>query len=180
MLPVRIPGGSNHMIKSNITIESHPEISGAYRLTTELHLPQTSSEVFEFFGDAFNLEAITPPWLHFAVLTPRPIEMSAGTLIDYRLRLHGIPIRWRTKITCWEPPLRFMDEQLRGPYKMWRHLHTFEDVDAGCLARDQVDYAVPGGRLIHALVVRRDVEKIFDYRRQVLATHFSASNPVLA
>lgn len=162
-----------------VTISQRPKDTGMFRLTAELQVPQTRQQVFEFFGDAFNLEAITPPWLHFAVLTPPPIEMRAGTLIDYRLRLHGIPIRWQTKITCWEPPLRFVDEQLRGPYRSWRHLHIFEEVDGGCVVRDQVDYAVPGGRwggqLLQLLIVRRNVEHIFQYRRNVLQRRFAAA-----
>jgi ligand-binding SRPBCC domain-containing protein len=101
--------------------------------------------------------------------------MHAGALIDYRLRLHGVPMHWRTKITEWEPSERFVDEQLVGPYRFWRHEHTFADVDGGTLVRDHVDYAVPGGRLIHWLVVRSDVAKIFEYRRDVLMRRFTPS-----
>ena len=78
-----------------------------------------------------------------------------------------MPIRWRTEITCWEPPYRFRDEQLKGPYRYWRHEHTFENVEGGCLARDQVDYSVPGGKLVHWLLVRGDVQRIFEYRAKV-------------
>jgi ligand-binding SRPBCC domain-containing protein len=156
-----------------VQIVAHPSRTGAYRLTTQLVVPRERDEVFDFFADAFNLEAITPPWLHFHVLTPRPIDIRVGTLIDYRLRLHGLPIRWRTKITAWEPTERFVDEQLRGPYVFWRHEHTFSDVAGGTLVRDQVDYAVPGGALVHRLLVRRDVQHIFEYRKQVLERHFS-------
>ena len=126
----------------------------------ELWLPRPRPEVFAFFAEARNLEAITPPWLKFEVLTPAPIAMRAGTLIDYRLRLHGFPIRWRTEITLWEPPVRFADTQLRGPYRLWEHTHTFVEKDGGTLCRDEVRYAVPGGALIERLFVRRDVEKI--------------------
>lgn len=156
-----------------IEIAAHPHERGAYRLTTELVVPRERGEVFDFFGDALNLESITPPWLHFHVLTPRPIAMHAGALIDYRLRLHGVPLRWRTKITAWEPCERFVDEQLVGPYRFWRHEHTFTEVAGGTLVRDQVDYAVPGGAFLHWLLVRRDVAKIFAYRRQVLQHHFA-------
>lgn len=156
-----------------IEITPHPDDPRAYRLQAEIVLPLPRDEVFDFFGDAFNLERLTPSWMNFSVLTPPPIEMRAGTLIDYKLRLRGIPIRWRTKITGWEPPFRFRDEQLKGPYRFWRHEHTFTDVEGGCLARDQVDYAVPGGRLVHWLVVRRDVERIFQYRSEVLRRIFS-------
>ena len=134
----------------------------------ELWLPRPRPEVFAFFADARNLEAITPPWLKFEVLTPAPIAMRAGTLIDYRLRLHGFPIRWRTEITLWEPPVRFADTQLRGPYRLWEHTHTFVEKDGGTLCRDEVRYAVPGGALIERLFVRRDVEKIFAFRQETM------------
>ncbi len=135
---------------------------------SELWLPRPRSEVFAFFGDALNLQAITPDFLNFQVLTPRPIEMRAGTLIDYKLRVRGIPLRWRTLIRAWEPPFRFVDEQLRGPYRQWIHEHTFEERDGGTLARDVVRYSVFGGALIDRLFVRRDVEKIFAYRSKRL------------
>jgi ligand-binding SRPBCC domain-containing protein len=134
----------------------------------ELWLPRPRPEVFAFFADARNLEAITPPWVKFEVLTPAPIEMRAGTLIDYRLRVHGFPIRWRTEITLWEPPFRFADTQLRGPYRRWVHTHRFEEKDGGTLCLDDVSYAVPGGALIERLFVRRDVERIFAYRQETM------------
>jgi len=170
-----------------LQITPHPEDPQAFRLTAEIYLPQPRDEVFQFFSDAFNLEQITPPWMTFSVVTPPPIEMRTGASIDYRLRLRGIPLRWRSKITCWEPPHRFVDEQLRGPYRYWRHEHTFEDVEGGCLARDRVDYAVPGvlpgtawgSELIHKLLVRGDVEKIFQYRQEVLRRRFAADEPAL-
>lgn len=133
-----------------------------------LWLPRRREEVFNFFGDAFNLQAITPRFLNFTVLTPAPIEMRAGTLIDYKLRVRGIPLRWRTLIREWEPPFRFVDEQLRGPYRLWIHEHTFEEREGGTLAKDLVRYAVPGGALIERLFVRRDVEAIFAYRTKRL------------
>lgn len=144
-----------------------------HTLTRSQHLNAAPSEAFAFFGDAFNLEAITPPWLGFRVITPRPIEMRTGALIEYRLRLHGIPIRWRTRIATWEPVVRFEDVQLRGPYRVWHHTHTFEPDGDGTLMRDVVRYALPLGplgELAHALLVRRDLERIFDYRRDTVAT----------
>jgi ligand-binding SRPBCC domain-containing protein len=140
--------------------------------TAELWLPRPRDEVFRFFGDATNLEAITPPWVNFHILTPAPIVMRPGTLIDYRLRLHGFPLRWQTEITAWEPSVRFVDEQRRGPYRLWRHTHTFEDKDGGTLCRDRVEYAVWGGALIERLFVRRDVARIFAFRQQALTERF--------
>jgi ligand-binding SRPBCC domain-containing protein len=131
------------------------------------------ARAFDFYGDALNLEPLTPPWLHFEVTTPMPIEMGAGTLLDYRLRLHGVPIRWRTRIDVWEPPHRFVDSQVRGPYALWEHTHTFEPAgDGGTLIRDRVRYAIPYGPLgglADALFVRRDLARIFDYRQQAVA-----------
>ncbi len=127
---------------------------------------------FAFYGDAFNLEAITPPWLGFEVTTPAPIEMRAGTLLDYRLRLHRVPVRWQTRIEAWEPPHRFVDVQVRGPYALWEHTHEFESAGEGATTiRDRVRYALPLGPLgdlARRLFVRRDVERIFDYRREAV------------
>lgn len=135
---------------------------------TEQWLPLPPQDVFDFFSDAFNLEHLTPPWLKFHVLTPAPIQMQAGTVIGYRLKLRGIPVCWQSEITVWEPPHRFVDEQIKGPYRKWVHLHTFEVSDGGTLARDHVDYAVPGGILVRKLLVERDLRKIFEYRKQKL------------
>lgn len=161
-----------------LEIHPHPHEANAYRLTAEVFLPRPREEVFAFFCDAFNLEEMTPSWMQFAVITPGPIDMHEGALIDYRLKLRGLPIKWRTEITCWEPPFRFKDEQLRGPYRFWRHEHTFEEVDGGCLACDQVDYAVPGGKLagglIHKLFVGGDVRRIFEFRERTLREKFGA------
>jgi ligand-binding SRPBCC domain-containing protein len=131
-----------------------------------------ADQVFAFYADARNLEAITPPWLRFRVLTPGAIAMREGALIEYRLRLHGIPLRWRTRIAVWEPPLRFVDVQVRGPYALWEHTHSFVAIDDGVEIRDRVRYALPLGvlgRLAHALLVRRDLERIFDFRANAVA-----------
>lgn len=139
---------------------------------TELWLPVPREKVFPFFANARNLEAITPPWLNFQILTPGEIPMHVGALIDYKLRVHGLPVRWRTEITGWNPPESFCDEQRRGPYRLWRHTHIFTEKDGGTLCRDRVEYAVLGGLLINKLFVRRDVETIFAYRAEALKKHF--------
>lgn len=133
-------------------------------------------EVFEFFSDADNLAAITPGWLRFDIVTPAPIEMAVGTLIDYRIRLHGIPMRWRSVITAWDPPNRFVDEQVRGPYRRWVHEHTFEpDGASRTIIRDRVRYHVPGGTLAHKLFVEPDLERVFTYRARKLDEIFHAA-----
>jgi len=129
-------------------------------------------ETFAFFADAGNLEEITPPWLHFEILTPRPIVMGVGTLIEYRLRLHGVPFSWRTEIAAWQPPVRFVDRQLAGPYHHWHHEHLFRAVPGGTEVRDRVHYCPRGGALIHALFVGRDVRRIFAYRQARLLQLF--------
>jgi ligand-binding SRPBCC domain-containing protein len=141
-------------------------------LEREQLLPLSPDKAFEFFADAMRLEAITPPWLHFRVLTPAPIEMRAGAAIEYRLRLHGVPLRWLTRIESWEPGHRFADVQVRGPYRVWHHTHLFEPHAAGTSMRDLVRYALPlgaVGRLAGAAFVRRDLERIFDFRREAIA-----------
>ena len=132
--------------------------------------------VFEYFSRAENLDAITPPWLNFRFITPLPIEMRRGTEIEYRLRLHGIPVRWKTEITVWDPPHAFEDVQRRGPFRRWIHRHTFEPKDGGTLMRDRVEYAVPGWflePLVHGLFVRRSVERIFAFRSERFAEIFT-------
>ncbi len=145
-------------------------------LHREQWLARPVKEVFEFFSDAYNLEALTPPLLQFQVLTPAPIVLQAGALIDYKLRIHGLPLRWRTRIDLWNPPYEFVDLQLRGPYKLWRHRHTFLEQRGGTTMIDHVDYELPFGplgRLVHAVKVRRDVETIFDYRAKVIGDRFA-------
>lgn len=158
--------------QTDVRIGSSP-LGRGFRLETALVLPRSRESLFEFFGDAFQLETITPPWLQFKVLTPAPVDVSAGTLIDYRLKLHGIPIRWQSRIKAWKPPFRFIDEQTRGPYRQWHHEHLFEEADDGTLCRDVVDYEVFGGRVIDALLVRRDLYTIFEYRQRKMIELFS-------
>ena len=135
-----------------------------FHLKTEQKIQKSQDQLFTFFSDAHNLAEITPPWLNFRMLTPAPIEMKFGTLIDYRLKLRGIPIRWQSEITAWDPPHRFVDEQRRGPYRCWTHTHTFVPVPDGTLIRDEVEYAVLGGWLVQKFFVAPDIEKIFAYR----------------
>lgn len=149
-----------------------------HTLHREQRLPLPIEGVFEFFGDARNLEAITPPWLGFRVVTPEPIVMAPGALIEYRLRLHGVRLGWRTRIVAWEPPGRFVDVQLSGPYRLWHHTHEFEADGRSTVMRDTVRYALPLGplgTLAHALLVRRDVEAIFDFRREEVGRRLAAA-----
>ncbi len=141
--------------------------------TDELWLPQPREDVFPFFAEARNLQTITPPWLDFDVVTPGTIRMREGVLIDYRLKVHGIPLRWRSEITAWDPPYRFVDEQRRGPYLYWRHEHSFVPSQGGTLCRDEVSYRVLGGALVDRFLVRKDVERIFAFRREAIASAFS-------
>jgi len=145
-----------------------------FQLETELWVPAPLDQVFPFFADAHNLEALTPPWLKFEVLTPGPLEMRAGLSIDYRLRVRGLPLRWRSEITAWSPPHRFVDEQRKGPYRLWVHEHAFEERDGGTLVRDRVHYAVPGGALAQKWLVGPDLERIFAYRHRRLQARFGA------
>ena len=146
---------------------------GLCTIETELWVSPPRGEVFSFFANARNLELITPPLVRFVVLTPGPIEMRAGLRIDYQLRVRGLPLRWQSEITAWEPPHRFVDEQRRGPYRVWIHEHTFEERDGGTLARDRVRYAVPGGSLVDRFFVRPQLRQIFAYRRTRLGEIFS-------
>ena len=142
-----------------------------YILQRELFLPKPISEVFDFFSNAGNLEKLTPPWLHFRILTPTPIEMRPGATIAYKLRVRGMPIRWLTEIEQWKPPFEFVDVQTKGPYKLWRHTHRFTAAGGGTRIADAVEYTLPLGplgRLAHWLQVRRDLSKIFDYREKTV------------
>ena len=143
-----------------------------FTLESSQWLPRAPEEIFPLYSDAFKLEELTPPLLHFHVVTPPPIVMQTGVEIDYRLRLHGIPMGWRSRITAWEPPHRFVDEQVKGPYRLWLHEHTFTAQDGGTLVRDVVQYDMLGGRLADKLLVRRDLRNIFAYRQHKLAEIF--------
>lgn len=142
--------------------------------STEQWLPRPLDAIFPFFADARNLGLLTPPWLQFTVLTKGPIEMRAGTLIDYRIRFRGLPLWWRTRILEWNPPTRFRDDQVWGPFRKWVHTHSFETRNGGTLCRDEVDYSVWGGAIPDRLFVRPDVERIFAFRQAALAKRFPA------
>jgi ligand-binding SRPBCC domain-containing protein len=144
-------------------------------LEREQVVPRGRGDVFPFFADARNLERLTPPALRFVILTPGPIEMRAGTVIDYRISLSGLPMRWRTLIEAFEPEDRFVDVQTRGPYKLWRHLHEFREVPGGTAIADRVEYELPFGVLgnvVHAAIVRRQLDGIFGYRRATIEALF--------
>ncbi len=143
-----------------------------HKFESELWLPLSLEEAFRFFADATNLEATSPPWLHFHIVTPQPIAIYEEVLIDYRLRVRGLPLRWRRRINVWESPHRFVDEQLRGPYRRCIHEHTFEARDGGTLTRDVVHYAVPFDFIAHRWFVHPDVEKFCGYRAEALKKRF--------
>lgn len=145
-----------------------------YRFTSQLLLPTPREEVFSFFAEAHNLEILTPTWLHFEVLTPSPIVMEEGTLIEYKLRIRGVAVRWQSQITTWEPPYRFVDVQRRGPYRTWIHEHRFVDRGKVTYALDHVDYDHAGGRIVNRLVVAPDLRRIFDFRMRRLKAHFDS------
>lgn len=146
---------------------------GHHVLEREQRLPGPPETVFAFFADARNLEAITPAWLRFRIVSQAPAQMRVGTLIEYRLTLHRLPVSWLTQIEEWVPGERFVDQQLRGPYGLWHHTHEFEpDGAGGTLMRDRVRYALPYGPLgevARRLFVARDLERIFDFRERAVA-----------
>ncbi len=147
-----------------------------HRLVRTQRVPTPIDDVFAFFAEAENLDALTPPFLRFRILTPTPVRMEVGARIEYGLSLFGVPFRWRTRITRWEPGVGFVDEQESGPYATWIHTHTFEADGDGTLIHDQVDYAMPFGplgTLAHRLVVDRTLGRIFDFRRDAAAQRFS-------
>ena len=145
-------------------------------LRSSIVLTHSREALFEFFSDAFQLEQITPDWLNFRILTPAPIQIRQGCLIDYSIRLRGLPIRWCTEISAWDPPFSFTDRQLKGPYQLWEHLHTFESVPEGTLATDEVSYRVFGGRLVNRFFVQRDLLRIFEYRERKMLELFPPLN----
>jgi ligand-binding SRPBCC domain-containing protein len=146
-----------------------------HMIRMETIVPRPLDETFAFFGDAANLGRLTPPWINFRIRTPLPIEMREGATIDYSIVLYGVPIPWRTRIDAWQPEARFVDRQLAGPYLWWRHEHLFESHPSGTRVVDLVEYA-PRAALISRRFVKRDVERIFDFRQAALA-HLLAEAP---
>lgn len=145
-------------------------MAGTYQLVREQWIPKPIDGAFAFFSRPENLEEITPPFLGFHIIRADK-EIHAGSLIEYKLRVHGVPLKWLTEITVWEPPYRFVDFQLKGPYKLWNHEHTFTAENGGTRIGDRVDYALPFGilgQIVHSLMVRRDVESIFQFRQHQL------------
>lgn len=153
-------------------INSGDNRRGRFGFESELWLAKSLDIVFPFFANARNLQTLTPPWINFRVLTPEPIVIQKGTLIDYRLRLHGIPFRWRSEISVWDPPFQFVDRQLKGPYRVWIHRHQFYEKDGGTVVSDQIEYDILGGHLLNRLLVRPDIERIFLYRREKMKELF--------
>jgi ligand-binding SRPBCC domain-containing protein len=145
-------------------------------LRTETWVSAPRDKVFPFFADAANLQVLTPPWVHFAIRTPGPIDMRRGARIAYSIRLHGVPVPWESEITVWQPPDRFVDEQRRGPYRRWAHTHTFADDRGGTRIVDDVEFAVLAGWLVGPLV-RRDLRHIFTFRHQALMRLFDQPQP---
>lgn len=162
----------------------HPELEGALKhlyawkkkanqqmFYSEQWISQSRDKVFPFFSEARNLEKITPPFLNFRILKSSTDPIQKGTLIDYRLKIHGVPARWRTEIQQWQPNEMFVDRQLKGPYSQWNHTHSFTDLKGGTLMRDEVIYKLPLGTLgliVAGFFVRKDVESIFGYRTKVI------------
>jgi ligand-binding SRPBCC domain-containing protein len=145
-----------------------------YRLETRCLVPAPLPSVFEFFSDARSFETLTPPFLHFRMLTPE-VEMRVGAHIDYRCRLRGLPLRWQSEITAWEPGIRFRNEQRRGPYRYWRHLHLFNAEKGGTVVEDAVDYDVTGGRFVHDWIVAPELVRIFRRRQEKIEGIFGPS-----
>lgn len=142
---------------------------------TQLLIESDIHSVFDFFQKAENLELITPPWLQFRIVSPPPYDSFAGKLFEYKLKIHGFPVMWKSIISIWEPPYRFVDEQLKGPYKKWVHEHRFESTPYGVLMTDTVNYKLPFGVLgdiVRYIKVQKDIQEIFAYRNQIILDYF--------
>lgn len=162
------------MSEISVRLVNHPRFGRVFSLNSKTVLEASLETVFEFFSNAENLEKLTPQWIGFRILTPLPIAMREGALIDYKISLHGLPVRWRTKIEVWEPPHRFVDVQLRGPYMLWHHTHAFASCPEGTEMRDEVLYWPKGGALANRLLVEKDVRRIFAYRAEEIQKVFGS------
>jgi ligand-binding SRPBCC domain-containing protein len=172
-----VTGRASRLARAAQSIEGRTLISfdrqnGEFVLHAEQWLAAPRDAIFAFFSDPRRLESLTPAWLHFRIIAPERITMGAGTLIDYRLRLRGIPLRWQSEISAWEPPVRFVDLQTRGPYRLWHHEHLFAERDGGTLVTDHVRYRVLGGALVNRFLVAPDLAKIFAFRQSRLSEFF--------
>jgi ligand-binding SRPBCC domain-containing protein len=149
-----------------------------FRLTSHQWLPRTVDEIFPFFADINNLDRLTPDDFRFRIVSPEPpIQMRQGLVVDMRVTVKGIPMLWRARISDWDPPHGFTDEQLKGPYHLWSHRHRFQPKDGGVLVSDEVDYKPMGGWLAHKMFVRSDLKRVFGFRRRKLAELFDYSAP---
>lgn len=146
-----------------------------YGLETRLWLPHDRATIFDFFSNPHNLDRLTPPWLKFRVLSPITVEMRQGTRLDYQLRIHGMPIRWQSEISAWDPPNYFVDRQIKGPYSLWLHEHRFVEEHGGTWVEDRVEYAAFGGRLVQRYLIGPDLDRIFQYRHKALEELFSVA-----
>jgi len=163
---------TEHMTVTGADLRIEREDGATWTLRAAQRLPLSRSELFRFFADPGNLARITPPAMHFDILTPRPIAMGVGVLIDYRVRVWGVGMRWRTLISSWDPPIEFVDTQVRGPYAEWVHRHRFIDLaDAGTLLQDDVRFRLPLARLgaVAGPIVRQQLRRIFEFRRHAIA-----------
>jgi ligand-binding SRPBCC domain-containing protein len=171
--PARPPAAWLALVHRALAADPQPSARGVARFSASAVVPAPLDRTFAFFADAANLQRLTPPWVHFRILTPMPVVMREGLEIDYRIAIHGLPMPWRTRIDVWEPGVRFVDRQLAGPYRWWRHEHRFEAVgSAATRVIDDIAF-VPRFRWVSAGMVRRDVERIFAYRQQALVDLFA-------
>lgn len=150
-----------------------------YKLVKSQFIDTPINEVFSFFEKPENLQEITPPYLNFKIITPSPIKMEEGQVISYKIKLRGIPLTWKSLISLYDPPNSFIDEQIRGPYAIWHHTHTFKEEDGGTMIEDEVKYAIPFsiiGRICNHLFIKNDLNKIFQYRKEKISLIFNNNN----
>jgi ligand-binding SRPBCC domain-containing protein len=172
VIPTKLLNSGFRFQDSDLSLALGRNVGTVSTLSKSQWIARPPHEVFPFFADASNLESITPPWLKFKILNPG-VRVCRGAFIEYRLHLHGIPLRWRSEIIEWDPPYRFVDVQRRGPYSLWIHEHRFEPHDGGTLVQDTVQYAAPGGTLLRVLLIDRALHSIFSYMRERLEEHLA-------